>query len=79
MKGKRLLMPIIAACAVLLAVAGIVLAIKKSQEKTVMVVSAASLNYGGGGFDFSVSMDGTITADVSQDIYISSTQTVDDL
>ena len=79
MKGKRLLMPIIAACAVLLAVAGIVLAIKKSQEKTVMVVSAASLNYGGGGFDFSVSMDGTITADVSQDIYISSTQTVDEV
>ena len=54
-------------------------AIKKSQEKTVMVVSAASLNFGGGGFDFSVSMDGTITADVSQDIYISSTQTVDEV
>jgi len=79
MKGKRLLMPIIAACAVLLAVTGIVFAIKKSQEKTVMVVSAASLNFGGGFFDFSVSMDGTITADVSQDIYISSTQTVDEV
>lgn len=79
MKGKRLLMPVIGVCAVLLAVAGIVCAIKKSQEKTVMVVSAASLNFGGGGFDFSVSMDGTITADVSQDIYISSTQTVDEV
>ena len=79
MKGKRILMPIIAACALLLAVVGIVFAIKKSQEKTVMVVSAASLNFGGGGFDFSVSMDGTITADVSQDIYISSTQTVDEV
>lgn len=79
MKGKRLLVPIITACAVLLAVAGIVYAVKKSQEKTVMVVSASSLNYGGGGFDFSVSMDGTITADVSQDIYISSTQTVDEV
>ena len=79
MKRKRILMPLLAACAVLLAVSGIVYAVKKSQEKTVMVISASSLNYGGGFFDASVTMDGTITADVSQDIYITSTQTVDEV
>ena len=79
MKKKNILLPLIAACAVLLAACGIAYAIRKSQEKTVMVISAASLNYGGGFYDASVTMDGTVTADVSQDIYISSTQTVDDV
>ena len=79
MKRKRILAPLLVAFAVLLAIAGIVHAVKKSQEKTVMVISAASLNYGGGYFDPSFTMDGTITADVSQDIYITSTQTVDEV
>jgi multidrug efflux pump subunit AcrA (membrane-fusion protein) len=79
MKRKRILVPLLAVCAVLLAAAGIVYAVKKSQEKTVMVISASSLNYGGGFFETSVTMDGTITADVSQDIYISGTQTVDEV
>ena len=68
MKKKNILLPLIAACAVLLAACGIAYAIRKSQEKTVMVISAASLNYGGGFYDASVTMDGTVTADVSQDI-----------
>lgn len=79
MKRKRILVPLLAACAVLLAIIGIAYAVKKSQEKTVMVIPASSLNYGGGVFDASVTMDGTITTDVSQDIYISSTQTVDEV
>ena len=79
MKRKRILVPILAACVILLAIIGIAYAVKKSQEKTVMVIPASSLNYGGGFFDASVTMDGTITADVSQDIYISSTQTVDEV
>ena len=79
MRKKRILIPLIAACAVLLMINGIVYAVKKSQEKTVMVISAGTLNYGGGFFDASVTMDGTITADVSQDIYITSTQTVDEV
>lgn len=79
MKKKRILMSAAVVCVILLMAAGIVYAVRKSQEKTVMVIPAGSINYGGGFFDTSVTTDGIVTADVSQDIYITSTQTVDEV
>ncbi len=79
MKKKKLLLPLIVAAVLALITAGIISAIGKSQEKTVRVIPVGSVNFGGGLFSSSIMMDGNVTADASQDIYISSTQTVDEV
>ncbi|HIV17246.1 MAG TPA: InlB B-repeat-containing protein [Candidatus Alectryocaccobium stercorigallinarum] len=68
-----ILIPVLSVCGV----SGIVLGVKAANQKPVMVISATELNYGGG---WNTSeMQGVITSDVSQDVYLTETQTVSEV
>lgn len=63
---------------VILLTGAAVYGVKKSNEKKVTVVSVQEMMGFGGGMD-NTSMSGNITSDVSQDIYLSDSQVVDEI
>lgn len=63
---------------VILLTGAAVYGVKKSNEKKVTVVSVQEMMGLGGGMD-NTSMSGNITSDVSQDIYLSDSQVVDEI
>lgn len=76
MKKKLIVVGTVAG--VILLTGAAVYGVKKSNEKKVTVVSVQEMMGFGGGMD-NTSMSGNITSDVSQDIYLSSSQVVDEI
>ena len=76
-KSKKILAGVLTAVIAVGAVSGIVLGVRAANRQPVMVVSAGELNYGGGWY--SSEMQGMITSDVSQDVYLTDTQTVSEV
>ena len=74
MKKKKILAGVLIAVISVGAVSGIVMGVRAANRQPVMVVSASELNYGNGWY--SSEMQGIITSDVSQDVYLTDTQTV---
>lgn len=76
MKKKLIVAGIVAG--IILLTGAAVYGVKKSNEKKVTVVSVQEMMGFGGGMD-NTSMSGNITSDVSQDIYLSDSQVVDEI
>lgn len=75
MKKKKILAGILAALIVVGAGTGIGMGVKASSQSSVLVFPANELNYGGyWGSD--TQMDGIISSDASQEVYVTDTQTV---
>lgn len=76
MKKKLIVAGIVAG--IILLTGAAIYGVKKSNEKKVTVVSVQEMMGFGGGMD-NTSMSGNITSDVSQDIYLSDSQVVDEI
>lgn len=75
MNKKKILAGVLSAVITVGAISGIVIGVKASSRSTVMVIQASELNYGGY-WGSSSQMQGMISSDVSQDVYLTDTQTV---
>ena len=75
MKKKKILAGILAAVITVGAICGIVIGVKATRRSTVMVIQASELNYGGY-WGYGSQMEGMVSSDVSQDVYLTDTQTV---
>jgi len=75
MNKKKILAGVLSAVITVGAISGIVIGVKASRRSTVMVIQASELNYGGY-WGSSSQMQGMISSDVSQDVYLTDTQTV---
>ncbi len=73
-KKKRAIAIIVTAAVIAAATFGIIKGVQATQKRSVLVVPASELNYGGW-YSFS-EMEGVVTSDVSQTIYVADTQTV---
>ena len=77
-KQKKILAWILAAVLLAGAVFGIGVAVKQTTGGKVLVVQAGSFNYGGW-YDDENSMEGVVTSEMSQDVYVSSADTVEEV
>ena len=75
MKKKKWIAGIVSIAAVAAAAAGISAGVRAAGGRPVMVLQASDLNQGGYGGSMS-SMEGMVTSDVSQDVYLQDTETV---
>lgn len=76
--GKKRVLPIALATVLGIgAVGGIAVAVKRTTSQAVVVVPVSSVNYGGSYFN--TSMSGMVTSNVSQTVYLSSAETVDEV
>ena len=69
MNKKKILAGVLSAVITVGAISGIVIGVKASSRSTVMVIQASELNYGGY-WGSSSQMQGMISSDVSQDVYL---------
>lgn len=73
---KKVLTILLSVAGVCVVGAGVVYGVKRSQESEVMVIPVSDINNGGYWGDNST-MEGIITSDASQDVYLSDVQTVE--
>ena len=66
------------AAGIILLSAGIVFAVKQTNQERVKVISMQEMMGWGGGMS-DMSLSGNITSDVSQDVYLGNNQVVDDI
>ena len=75
MRRKKVLAAVLAAAMAAGAGAGIYRGVRAAGREPVLVVNASELNQGGA-FGAGTAMDGMVTSDVSQDVYLQDTETV---
>lgn len=73
---KKILITLLSAAGVCVVGSGVVYGVKSAQKSEVMVVPVSDINNGGYWGD-NMSMEGIVTSDVSQDVYLTDIQTVD--
>ena len=73
---KKVLTILLSAAGVCMVGAGVVYGVKSAQSSEVMVVPVSDINNGGYWGD-NATMQGMVTSDVSQDVYLTDAQTVD--
>ena len=78
-KGRKGLIILLCAVLGIGAVAGIAYAARATTSSSVLVVQAAGLSYGGGMFEGENSLSGIMTTDAEQVIYLSDTETVEEV
>ncbi|MDO4803856.1 MAG: hypothetical protein Q4A32_03435 [Lachnospiraceae bacterium] len=77
--GKRILTVLIVLALVAGAVGGVIYGVQKSQERTITVYHAADLNYNWYASDEGDNLEGYVTADAAQNVYVSDATTVKEI
>ncbi len=78
-KRKRIVTILLSAAGICAAGSGVVYAVKSTQKSEVLVVPVSEVNNGGYWDDAAQNMDGMVTSDTTQNVYLTDTQTVEEV